>query len=154
MSFPIEIPIAAVRINAHILFETLAFIVGFRYFLFLKRNQSDPISEPNRIWIIIGAAFGAFFFSRLLGSLENPGAWIRSERPLLYFYMNKTIVGGLLGGLLCVEITKYFLREKSSSGDLFTYPLMLAMIVGRIGCFTFSPCALVGFVQGRKKQSV
>ena len=47
-----------------------------------------------------------------------------------------TIVGALLGGLLVVEITKKIIHEKSSSGDLFTYPLILAMMIGRIGCFT------------------
>ncbi|WP_276368842.1 prolipoprotein diacylglyceryl transferase family protein [Chryseolinea sp. H1M3-3] len=136
MTFPIEIAFGEFSINAHIIFETLAFIIGFQYFMRLKRTHSDPISESNRIWIIIGAAFGAFLFSRLLGSLENPEAWHRSDYPWLYFYSSKTIVGGLLGGLFTVEVTKYFLNEKSSSGDLFTFPLILAMILGRIGCFT------------------
>ena len=136
MKYPVEIGLGHVRVSAHFVLETLAFIVGFRYFLFLKRKQSDPIPESNRIWIIIGAAFGAFLFSRVLGSLEDPQAWARAENPWLYFYANKTIVGGLLGGLLFVEITKFFLNEKSSSGDLFTYPLLLAMIIGRIGCFS------------------
>lgn len=45
-------------------------------------------------------------------------------------------MGGLLGGLLCVKLLKKWLREKKSSGDLFTYPLILAVIIGRIGCFT------------------
>jgi len=136
MKYPVEIGLGNVRVSAHFILETLAFIIGFRYFLYLKRKQSDPIPESNRIWIIIGAAFGAFHFSRLLGSLENPQAWLNSENPWLYFYGNKTIVGGLLGGLLFVEITKFFLKEKSSSGDLFTYPLILAMIIGRLGCFS------------------
>jgi len=42
----------------------------------------------------------------------------------------------LLGSLLVVEITKKMIHEKTSSGDLFTYPLILAMMIGRIGCFT------------------
>jgi phosphatidylglycerol---prolipoprotein diacylglyceryl transferase len=136
MKYPVEFGLGSIHISAHFIFETLAFIIGFRYFLFLKRKQSDPISESNRIWIIIGAAFGAFIFSRLLGSLEDPRAWLLAENPWLYFYANKTIVGGLLGGLLSVEVTKLFLKEKSSSGDLFTYPLILAMIIGRAGCFS------------------
>jgi prolipoprotein diacylglyceryltransferase len=136
MKYPVEIGLGNIRISAHFILETLAFVIGFRYFLYLKRKQSDPIPESNRIWIIIGAAFGAFLFSRVLGSLENPGAWVQAENPWLYFYANKTIVGGLLGGLLFVEITKSFLKEKSSSGDLFTYPLILAMIIGRVGCFS------------------
>jgi prolipoprotein diacylglyceryltransferase len=67
--------------------------------------------------------------------LEDPAAWKSSAHPLVYLYASKTMVGGLLGGLAGVEITKKFLREKRSSGDLFTYPLILGIIIGRIGCF-------------------
>ncbi len=136
MTFPLDLRFGNFSISSHLLFETLAFVIGFRYFLFLKKKHSDPISENNRVWIIIGAAFGAFLFSRLIGTLESPQAWIQSKNLVLYFYANKTVVGGLLGGLLGVEITKMILKERSSSGDLFTYPLILAMIIGRIGCFT------------------
>ncbi len=44
-------------------------------------------------------------------------------------------MGGLLGGLIGVELTKKLIGEKESSGDLFTYPLILAIMVGRVGCF-------------------
>jgi prolipoprotein diacylglyceryltransferase len=74
--------------------------------------------------------------SRLLGALENPVQLMRSAHPLQYIYQNKTIVGGLLGALIGVESIKKVIGESHSSGDLFTYPLMLAMIIGRIGCFS------------------
>ena len=123
-------------ISLHILFETLGMAAGFRYFVFLRRRQTDRINDTNRVWIIIGAAFGAFLFSRVVGALENPVNLFHTQHPLLYLYANKTIVGALLGGLLMVEITKKIIHERSSSGDLFTYPLILAMMIGRIGCFT------------------
>jgi phosphatidylglycerol:prolipoprotein diacylglycerol transferase len=58
-----------------------------------------------------------------------------SSYPLLYLYQTKTIMGGLAGGLLGVEIVKKVIGEKRSSGDLFTLPLILAIMIGRIGCF-------------------
>lgn len=119
----------------HLGLETLAFVAGFRYFLFLRRRQTDPIPESNRLWIIIAAAVGALLVSRLLGALEDPSAWLAAENMWLYLYANKTLVGGLLGGLFFVEGMKKILGERSSSGDLFTYPLILAIIIGRIGCF-------------------
>ena len=57
------------QISAPTILETLAFVIGFRYFISLRHKQLDPVSEPNRIWIIIGAVFGAFFFSRVVGSV-------------------------------------------------------------------------------------
>ena len=53
-----------------------------------------------------------------------------------YMYNNKTVVGGFLGGLFGVELTKKIIGEKKSSGDLFVYPMILALIIGRIGCFS------------------
>jgi phosphatidylglycerol:prolipoprotein diacylglycerol transferase len=136
MKFPISIEFGGYSISAHLLFETLAFVIGFRYFLYLRRRQHDPIDDSNRIWIFIGATAGAFLFSRLIGALEDPRQFVDPENGLLYYYTQKTIVGGLLGGLLMVEITKKVIGVKTSSGDLFTFPLILAMIIGRIGCFS------------------
>lgn len=115
--------------------ETFAFVLGFRYFLYLRKGIHDPISEGNRMRIIAGACIGAFVFSRLLGALEDPVAWWHSPHPLLYLFAAKTIVGALLGGLWGVECTKKWIGETHSSGDIFTWPLLLGMIIGRIGCF-------------------
>lgn len=135
MTFPVELHIGPARISAHALLETLAFFIAFRYFLFLRKRKGDRIEEPNRIWIIIGATAGALFGSRLLGAMESPSARMKTEHLLLYIYSSKTIVGGLLGGLIGVELVKAAIGEKTSSGDLFVYPLLLGMIIGRIGCF-------------------
>lgn len=136
MTFPVEFGVGSFRLSAHLVFEVLAFAIGYRYFVYLRKQDEDHISDGSRIWIIIGAAFGAFFFSRLLGALENPSAWFASDRPFFYFFANKTIVGGLLGGLLGVELIKKAIGEQQSSGDLFTFPLILAMMIGRVGCFS------------------
>ena len=37
--------------------------------------------------------------------------------------------------MIGVEITKKIIGHKESTGDLITFPLILAMIIGRIGCF-------------------
>ena len=44
-------------------------------------------------------------------------------------------MGGLFGGLIGVEISKKIINEKQSSGDLFTFPIIVGIIIGRIGCF-------------------
>lgn len=41
----------------------------------------------------------------------------------------------MLGGLIGVELTKKQIGVTVSSGDLMVYPLILAMIIGRTGCF-------------------
>jgi phosphatidylglycerol:prolipoprotein diacylglycerol transferase len=120
----------------HTITEFAGLFIGFRYYLFLKRKQGDVIESSNRLWIIISATLGAFIGSRLIGALENPSVIMQSKNIFVYFYSNKTIVGGLLGGLVSVELVKKIIKEKNASGDLFTYPLILALIIGRIGCFS------------------
>lgn len=135
MAFPVRFNMGNFSITAHLLLETAAFMVGYRYFLFLRKRQKDQINDDNRIWVLIGATAGAFLFSRIIGALENPSAFFSATHPMLYLFASKTLVGGLLGGLIGVETIKYIIGEKASSGDLFTYPLIFAIIIGRIGCF-------------------
>jgi prolipoprotein diacylglyceryltransferase len=47
----------------------------------------------------------------------------------------KTIVGGLLGGTLAVEWCKARLGITERTGDLFVLPMIVAMMIGRVGCF-------------------
>ena len=47
----------------------------------------------------------------------------------------KTIVGGLVGGLIAVEWTKRRIGVTARTGDLFALPLAIGLAVGRVGCF-------------------
>lgn len=135
MHFPITVEIGLLKILLHAILEPLGMFIGFRYFLYLRNGKGDQIQSSQRLWIIIGAIFGALLGSRLAGGLENPTELFKAPNVLLYFYANKTVVGGFLGGLFGVELVKKLIGEKHSSGDLFTYPMILALIIGRIGCF-------------------
>lgn len=135
MSFtiPFEPIIFGIKVNMHLVLEYLAFFVAFRYYVFLRKKSEDTISSNNRLSIIIGAIFGALFFSRFFAFLENP--IIHYTQGWISILNNKTIMGGLFGGLLGVEIAKKIIGEKQSSGDLFTLPIIFGIIIGRIGCF-------------------
>ena len=136
LTFPFTIEICATKILWHAVLETLGLFAGFRYFLYIRKKRKDIIPDSNRIWILIGAIFGAVLGSRLIGGLENPAEMVRSTNILIYFYENKTVVGGFLGGLIGVELVKKVIGERQKTGDLFTYPMILGLIIGRIGCFS------------------
>jgi phosphatidylglycerol---prolipoprotein diacylglyceryl transferase len=128
-----KFPITIFDIHLHLIFEILAYSIGYRFYVFLRSKSHDLISDEGRLWIFIGAAAGAFLGSHVLGILENPSQW--NQLNLIYFMGNKTIVGGLLGGLIGVELTKKIIGVTTSSGDLMTFPIILALSIGRIGCF-------------------
>ncbi|PJJ84614.1 prolipoprotein diacylglyceryl transferase [Mucilaginibacter auburnensis] len=133
MHFPIEIKLGSIVLPLHLVFETLAYFVGYRYYAYLRKHGTDSITDDKRLLIFIGAAFGAFIGSHLVGIFEHPENL--KSLSLVYFLGNKTIVGGMLGGLIGVELVKKQIGVTVSSGDLMVYPLILAMIIGRIGCF-------------------
>lgn len=121
-------------VNIHLILEYLAFFLAFRYYVFLRKKRKDYISSNNRLSIILGAAIGAFIGSRLVGVLENPLVTF-SARNIFQLLNVKTIMGGLFGGLLGVEIAKKIIGETKSSGDLFVFPIITGIFIGRIGCF-------------------
>lgn len=136
MEFPINLHLFGVEINTHLVTEIAAFFVGFRFYTFRKKHIADPFSWEQRMILLIAAAFGALVFSRVIGALENVAEWKSRPDFWVYLYASKTVVGGLLGGWLCVEIAKYFMGQKASSGDVMVYPILLALFIGRIGCFS------------------
>ncbi|UII29480.1 prolipoprotein diacylglyceryl transferase [Fulvivirga maritima] len=108
--------------------------MAFRYYLYLRKRSQDTISSNNRLSIILGATIGALVGSRLIGFLENP-LFDLSWKDIITLWNLKTIMGGLFGGLLGVELAKKIIGEKQRSGDLFTLPIILGIFIGRIGCF-------------------
>lgn len=114
--------------------EYLAFFLAYRYYVCLRKNSEDIISNKNRLSIILGAIIGAFIGSRLIGYLENPLITLNTKN-IIQLLNTKSIMGGLFGGMIGVEISKKIIHEKKSSGDLFTFPIILGIIIGRVGCF-------------------
>jgi prolipoprotein diacylglyceryltransferase len=82
---------------------------------------------------------GALLGSRLLGLAEQgptiEAAWRSGHLMMLLLSPGgKTIVGGLLGGWLGVEIVKRSSGIHRRTGDLVALPLCVGIAVGRIGC--------------------
>ncbi|WP_338377451.1 prolipoprotein diacylglyceryl transferase family protein [uncultured Flavobacterium sp.] len=134
MTIPFEPIILGYKINIHLIVEYLAFFIAFRYYIFLRKRSRDVIPNSNRLSIILGAAIGALIGSRIVAFLENP-VFTFDVSILITLLNSKTIMGGLFGGLLGVELAKKNIGEKKSSGDLFVFPIIVGIFIGRIGCF-------------------
>ena len=132
--FPFKFELLGQAYHYHYIFEVLAFFIGIRVYYYLRRKVDDPISDEGRLWIMLGAMAGALIGSRLIAVLEDPGQL--SQLSFSMLYQNKTIVGGLLGGLIGVELIKKIIGVKIASGDLYVIPIIVALFIGRIGCFS------------------
>ena len=136
MHFPYTIDIFGQPVLFHGLAEFMGIFIAFRYYICLRKKQGDHVDKEQRLYVIAGAILGAVIGARIIGALENVPQWMAAPNKWVYFYGNKTLVGGLLGGLAGVELMKKIIGERQNTGDLFTFPLILGMIIGRAGCFS------------------
>jgi prolipoprotein diacylglyceryltransferase len=118
--------------HIHLLTDYLSILVGMQLYFYCNKNYS-VVANDKKIWYIIGALIGALVGSRLLAALENPYLFLHPP-TWIYYYANKTIIGGIAGGILGIEITKKILGIKTNTGDSVVVPLIVAIIIGRIGC--------------------
>jgi 7,8-dihydro-6-hydroxymethylpterin dimethyltransferase len=96
MMFPVWVPLGPWQVHPHLFFEVLAYGVGFTLYLRRRRARGDHISDESRWSIVTAAAIGAVIGSRILFWLEGEGGSLGG----------KTVVGGILGGWLAVEVEK------------------------------------------------
>lgn len=124
-------------IQLHTVFEIAAYALGTQVFLRQRRRLRLPAlsDQDQALWIVIGAALGAALGSKMAFWLEDPLAAFMNFPDWRHLLEGKSIVGGLLGGLIGVELTKKALGVTASSGDAFVLPLAVGMCIGRIGCF-------------------
>jgi phosphatidylglycerol:prolipoprotein diacylglycerol transferase len=119
----------------HLVFETLAYVVGFAIYNRSRTQAGDFLPDSARNSVIVAAILGAALGSKLLAWFEDPADLAGHWHDWQFLLGGKTIVGGLLGGTITVEWTKHRLGITRRTGDLFALPLTLAIAIGRIGCF-------------------
>ncbi len=123
----------------HPVFEAMGYVAGYLVYRRERARYGDPVPEGQRWTVLAAAAVGALAGCRLLGLAEQwpavLAAWQAGDLlKLLLSPGGKTVVGGLLGGWLGVEIIKKFSGIRRRTGDLFVLPLCVGIAVGRVGC--------------------
>ena len=135
MSFPAYLRVGSLVLHPHWIFESLAYTAGFCLYRRLRRQHGDVIDARARWWVIAAAIIGGFAGGRILSAFEDPiflaDHWTQPNLLL----GGKTIVGGLVGGLIAVESVKRLRGIRVATGDLLALPLVLGIAIGRIGCF-------------------
>jgi len=131
--FTLPKPVDCVR-PVHLLFMVLALVAAG---LLIRRSQQRlPLSGRERLGVAIGALIGAMAGAKLPFLFSDWDAFLSGA---VWFSDGKTILTGLVGGYLGVEVAKWSLDIRTSTGDSFLVPVAVAIGIGRIGCF-FGGC--------------
>ncbi|MBX9685576.1 MAG: prolipoprotein diacylglyceryl transferase [Candidatus Obscuribacterales bacterium] len=114
----------------------LAYVVGACVYYFCSRKNS--FTKVQSAWLLAAAFFGGLLGAKLLrlAFLLISGV---SPAFVLTHPDGRTIIGGLLGGWLAVELMKKRLGIERSTGDAFALALASGEVIGRLGCY-FSGC--------------
>lgn len=134
MTFPVVFHLLGLNLPAHMVFETLAYGIGFRLYLWARKATHDDVSDRTRMTVLIGAVVGAAAGSKLLAFAEHPQLWGPALHNPAYIIAAQTILGAILGGIIGVETVKKAAGITRSTGDIYVFPLLAAIVIGRIGC--------------------
>ena len=132
---PLTVNLGAHGTMAHIILEAIAYLAGFVLMLRERRRTGDFLGEEAR-WVLIAAAIiGALAGSKIVHwTNELPlGAEVLGQWR--FWLEGKSIVGGLIGGTLAVELAKRRLGITRRTGDVSVLPLCASIAIGRVGCF-------------------
>jgi prolipoprotein diacylglyceryltransferase len=134
MTGPVLSPAAAQF--AHLLFEWLGIAVGVQLYRWQRRQAGQPaLLERGSFGVVIGCIAGAAIGNKAVFWIEMPQLWAGTAIDWRLLASGQSIVGGLLGGLIGVEIAKKLTGITRSTGDQFVLPLVAGTVIGRIGCF-------------------
>lgn len=122
----------------HAISEAAAISIGAFYYRWQQQCAGVPLSalmEGGRFAVLLGCIFGAALGNKLVFWIEMPHLlplyWYRPE----VWFAGQSMVGGLLGGLIGVELAKKISGVRGSTGDAFVFPVLLGLVIGRTGCF-------------------
>src|SRR5574343_1825089 len=109
--------------QVHGLFEMLALGVGAAYYRFLRRRAGGgSILHGGEFAVAIGCVFGAAIGNKAVFWIEMPHLFVQHWATPTLLFGGQSMVGGLVGGLLGVEIAKKLTGITRSTGDAFVFP--------------------------------
>ncbi len=124
-------------LDTYSVFFLLAWIVGGVVFYKEFRRRGWELEKLLFIMIgcIVGAVLGSYLFNAIFLGWEETPKQIR-----LLEFSGKTILGGITGGFIGVELTKKKIGYPHSTGDAFAVAIPLGHAIGRIGCLLGGCC--------------
>ncbi len=121
--------------TVHGVFEWGAIFVGARIYMRSGEMSLRSLGSTRNFAVVFGCVAGAALGNKTVHWIQRADAWpLLAETPWLIL-QGQSMVGGLLGGLIGVEIAKKCVGIEHSTGDRFVAPILIGLAIGRIGCF-------------------
>ncbi|MCK8058360.1 MULTISPECIES: prolipoprotein diacylglyceryl transferase [unclassified Fusibacter] len=136
--------IAGFSLSSYTFFIILALVCGAVVLKLANAQREDGLAErkgDESLIIASAALIGGTIGAKLPILIYYWGEIIRSDTPLIAMLSGRTILGGMIGGLLAVILVKRRMNLKTRFGNQLAPAVAFGMAVGRIGCF-FQGCCV------------
>ncbi|MBB2483838.1 prolipoprotein diacylglyceryl transferase [Mitsuaria sp. WAJ17] len=100
-----------------------------------QRSGLPAMTAKGSFALMVGLLVGAGLGNKLVFLVERPDYWLAFWQGGQPMRLGQSLVGGLLGGLIGIELAKALTRQPASTGDLMVGPLAIGIALGRVGCF-------------------
>ncbi len=125
--------INGIGVGTHATFIALGIAIGLAYLVAESRRRGKL--TPQLAAVAIGAMAAAAVTSRIGSGIRYLATDPDPTTQGLLIEAGRSLLGGLVGAYIGVEVTKRMVGIRESTGDLFAPGAALALAVGRIGCF-------------------
>jgi prolipoprotein diacylglyceryltransferase len=130
--------IAGLEVPAYSVCVGLALAIGVT--LFLRETRTLRTPREHTLAILLASVCGGVLGAKLPYVVPGLLLYLQGERDMEVLFAGRTILGGLLGGMLAVRLMKRRLRLCARRGDYMVTGIALGLVVGRIGCFLRGCC--------------
>ncbi|MCC6442229.1 MAG: prolipoprotein diacylglyceryl transferase [Armatimonadetes bacterium] len=135
---PVLFHLGGLDVASYAVFMTLALAAAAVLYALESRRQGQK--EDASLNLLIAAVVGGVLGSKIPVWLMAFGQLKAGAISMEAVLSGRTILGGLVGGVLAVEIVKRRMGLAGRTGNLFAPSLALAVCIGRVGCFLRGCC--------------
>lgn len=114
----------------------LALAVGAGMYAYAIRGRPRSGGFAILAAALLGSALGA----KLPYLLQNYHAFQAGVRDPEALFSGRTILGGIIGGTLAVQLTKRIRGIRQRNGDFMVAGICVGIAIGRLGCFLRGCC--------------
>ncbi|MGH1488095.1 MAG: prolipoprotein diacylglyceryl transferase [Acidimicrobiales bacterium] len=131
--YPTLFEVGGLAIGTHGVFVALGLLTAT--ILLLSESRRRQKLDARMLLVGLGALTGAAITSRLGTGITYLATTPEPTASGLFIEAGRSLLGGLVGAYVGVEVTKKLVGISESTGDLFAPGVALGLAVGRIGCF-------------------
>lgn len=134
---PTLFTVAGQPVASYAFFVSLGLVAAIALYYFNTRGRSIG---SNGLYIALAAAAGGIIGAKVPIWIARLPELLAGDFNVAALLSGRTVVGGIIGGVLAVQLTKRRLGITERLGNYLVPSICLGVFLGRVGCFLAGCC--------------